>query len=258
MTQIVNITTEGPVGIIELNRPDHFNCLSTQVFAAIDAGLDRFEADSSIRAILLCAAGQHFCTGADLDQVTGARDNLESLQAFIDPGLKVLDRFEASDLPVVAAVHGLCLAGGTEIMLACDIVFAARSAQFGDQHAQFGLVAGWGGTQRFPRVVGPRRALDLFFSGKWIEAAEAEQWGLVNYVCDDDALRDEALAYCTKLATRSRSGLAMMKQLARQGIQGTLADGLTLERQHAVPHLMSEDVDEGLSAFKQRRTPKFK
>jgi len=257
MSEPVTVSIEDGVGIIELSRPGKFNCLSSEVKDGIDAARRRFEDSAAVRAILVRAQGKHFCTGADLDEVKAARTDRDRLQAFIVGGLAVLARLEASPLPVIAAVQGLCLAGGTELMLACDVVFAARSAQFGDQHAQFGLLPGWGGSQRFPRIIGLRRAMDLFFSARWISAEEALAWGLVNYVCDDDALSDEAMAYCRRLATRSRTGLAEMKRLAREGLEGTLEEGLHLELESAVAHLMTDDVTEGLAAFEARREPKF-
>jgi enoyl-CoA hydratase len=170
----------------------------------------------------------------------------------------VRKRLERSDLPVVAACQGLTLAGGSELMLACDIIFAAKDARFGDQHAQFGLIPGWGGSQRMPRIVGLRRGLDLFFSARWIDAATAEQWGLVNYVVEPDKLHEEALAYCTKIATRSRIGMATMKRLARQGLEGSSEVGLQLEEDLASAALLDDDVSEGLAAFEARRTPVFK
>ena len=165
---------------------------------------------------------------------------------------------ERSDLTVVAACQGLTLAGGSALMLACDVIFAARDARFGDQHAQFVLIPGWGVTQRIPRIVGLRRGLDLFFSARWIDADTALQWGLVNYVVEPDQLSEAALAYCTKLATRSRIGMASMKRLARQGMEGSLEVGLQLEEDLASAALMDDDVSEGLAAFEARRTPSFK
>ena len=168
--------------------------------------------------MLIRAQGKNFCTGAELGEVRSVRGDHAALSHFIDNGHAVLSALEESRLPVVAAVQGLCLAGGLETMMACDVVFAARGARFGDQHGQFGLVPGWGGTQRLPRIAGLRRAMDLFLSVRWIEAEQAEQWGLVNYVVDDEALQAEALAFCAKLATRSAPGVSLMKRLARGGM----------------------------------------
>jgi enoyl-CoA hydratase len=255
----VVVSRSGAVGIIELARPEKFNCLSMAVHAALEAAIDEFEQpDSSVRAILIRAQGKHFCTGADLDEVKGLRADAVKLKGFIALGHRVLRRLEASDLPVVAACQGLALAGGSELMLACDVVFAAKDARIGDQHAQFGLIPGWGGSQRFPRTVGLRRGLDMFFSARWIDADTALQWGLVNYVVEPGKLADAALAYCTQVATRSRVGIATMKRLARQGLEGSLDAGLQLEEELAPAALMDSDVSEGLAAFIARRAPQFK
>jgi enoyl-CoA hydratase len=250
---------DGATGIIELARADKFNCLSLAVLAAMEAAIDAFEQPGSgVRAILVRAQGKHFCTGADLDEVKGLRGDIARLQDFISLGHRVFRRFEASDLPVVAACQGLALAGGTELMLSCDVVFAARDARFGDQHAQFGLIPGWGGTQRFARIAGLRRSLDLLFSARWIDADTALQWGLVNHVVEPARLNELALEYCAQLATRSRAGLASMKRLARQGLEGNLDAGLAMEERFAPGALQDEDVSEGLAAFEARRTPAFK
>ena len=248
---------DGATGIIELSRPEKFNCLSVEVHEAIDAARQEFESDPGVRAILLRAQGKHFCTGADLIKVKGAITDADELDRFIGCGMTVLSRLEASPLPVVVAVQGLCLAGGIELMLAADICFAAESAQFGDQHATFGLVPGWGGSQRLTRIIGPRRALDLLYSARWMKAGEAQAVGLVNYVVPDEALHDEALAYCRTLGTRSRPGLAEMKRLARQGAEMTLEQSMRLERDAAVRHLQGADAAEGIAAFEERRTPRF-
>lgn len=257
MSAPVAASVEGAVGVIELSRPEKFNCISTSVMTALDAGRTRFEADSKVRAILIRAAGKHFCTGADLDEVKGLRTDEAGLQRFLGEGMEVLMRLEASPLPVVAAVHGFALAGGLELMLAADVVFAGRSAKLGDQHAQFGLIPGWGGSQRLARLLGVRRALDLMLSARWLEAEEARAVGLVNHVVDDERLDEEAMAYCVKLAERSRTGLAQMKRLAREGVELRLADAMALERDAAVRHIMSADVSEGLAAFEGRRPPRF-
>jgi enoyl-CoA hydratase len=253
----VTRSVDGTTGIIELSRPEKFNCLSVEVHEAIDAARQAFESDPGVRAILLRAQGKHFCTGADLTRVKTAIADAGELDRFIACGLTVLSRLEASRLPVVVAVQGLCLAGGIELMLAADVCLAAQSAQFGDQHAAFGLVPGWGGSQRLTRIIGLRRTLDLLYSARWMTADEAHAMGLVNYVVPDETLHDEALAYCRTLGTRSRPGLAEMKRLARQGADMTLEQSMRLERDAAVRHLQGPDTAEGLAAFEHRRTPKF-
>jgi enoyl-CoA hydratase len=255
----VLLSRDGPVGIVELARPRKFNCLSDAAHTAIEGALAAFEApDSGVRAVLLRAQGKHFCTGADLDEFGALRERPEEMAKFMAHGHAVLRRLEASPLPVVAACQGLVLAGGLELMLACDVVFAGRDARFGDQHAQFGLVPGWGGSQRLPRLVGLRRAMDLFLSARWIDADTAQQWGLVNYVVEAGALGEAALAYARTLSTRSRDGLAAMKRLARRGLDLPLAEGLAFEEREAAAALLGADVDEGLAAMHAKRTPVFR
>lgn len=252
------VSRAGPVGIVELARPGKFNSLSIAMTEGLQAALDEFEAlGSGIHAVLVCAQGTNFCTGADLDEVLGLRGDAAEVQRFIGPAHRALRRLEASPLPIVAACQGLALAGGLELMMACDVAFAAADARFGDQHAQYGLLPGFGGSQRLPRIVGARRALDLFFSARWIDAETALQWGLVNYVVAPETLADAALDYCQTLATRSRPGLATMKRLARAGLEGTLDAGLALEEAAVVDGLLQDDASEGLAAFRARRSPRF-
>lgn len=255
--QPVVTSIQNGVGVLELNRPAKFNCLSASLVASIDSALTVFERERGVRAVLIRARGKNFCTGADLDEVLAARQDKSALAAFIANGHRILRRFEESRMPVVAAVQGLCLAGGLELILSCDVVFAAQSARVGCQHATYGLVPGWGGTQRLPRLVGLRRALDLMYSGRWLTASEARDLGLVNHVAADDALATASQDYCAALARKSADGLAEMKRLGRNGIGMTLLAGLELEQGAVVEALMGRDVSEGLAAFQARREPRF-
>jgi enoyl-CoA hydratase len=256
--QVVKILRADSVGILELARPGKFNCLSRRCFELMREGLDEFEQDTSVRVLLIRAQGKNFCTGADLEQVDtfgGSGDAAGDNSAL---GHEVLRRLESSRLPVIAAVQGLCLAGGMELMMACDLVIAGESARIGDQHARYGLIPGWGGSQRLPRLIGLRRALDLFFSAKWIDARTAESWGLVNQIVADTALQDAALKLCSELARRHGYGLELMKRLARQGLDMPLQAGLKMETD-TIPSLMaSPGMQEGLAAFIERREPDFK
>ena len=252
----VSLSIEHRVGTIELTRPDKFNCLSSEAWSLID-GFRRDCETGDVRAIVLRAQGKNFCTGADLDEVEALGADSAALSAFIERGHAALRAFESSPLPVVAAVQGLCLAGGLELMLAADVVFASRSARLGDQHAQYGLVPGWGGSQRLPRTIGVRRALDLMFSARWLSADDALGMGLVNYVIDDDALWGESTDYATTLASRSREGLAQMKRLTRDGMALSSDDALAFDAQVAARHLAGADSKEGLAAFRARRKPDF-
>jgi enoyl-CoA hydratase len=207
--------------------------------------------------VLIRAQGADFCTGMDLDAFAALRGDEAALAAFIAEGHAVLGALAASPLPIVAAVQGLCLAGGLELAMSCDIVLAAETARFGDQHARFGLMPGWGGSQMLPRLVGLRRAMDLMLTGRWIGAREAAAWGLVSRVVPEEALPAEATALCAALAGQSRTGLAAMKLLARRSLETPLAEGLREEAATALRVLAGADAAEGLADFAARRRPAF-
>ncbi len=257
---IVLTQVDGHVGLIIINRADKFNCLSMAVHQSIQDALAAHEANPAVRAILLCSEGKHFCTGADLTEVQTKIDAVgnDALQEFIELGHKTCTNLEQSSLPVIGAVQGFCLAGGLEISLGCDLLFAADDAVFGDQHANYGLIPGWGGSQRLPRIIGFRRALDLMMSGRRLKAVEAKEWGMVNYLVPADQLRAEALKYCQLIASKSAVGIQTMKELAYQGADLSLGESLELEVAEAVKGLKSDDVKEGLTAFNERREPAFK
>ena len=257
MRSVIELSQQDAVGIITLNRPEQFNCLSMELHEALYEAMDQFEIDSTIRAVLIVANGKHFCTGADLEEVSGFRDSDEDIRTFLETGLDTLRKLETSPLPVVIAQQGLALAGGLELVLAGDVVFAGKSARLGDQHAQFGLIPGWGGSQRLPRLIGRRRAIELMLSARWLNAEEALDFGLVNYVVEDDKLFESALTYCQQLCQRSSAGLALMKQLTDRGLDMPLEQGLALELDLATPALRSDAVSEGLKAFTEKRAPKF-
>ncbi len=256
--QPILLDLDGAVAIITLNRPDKFNCISVALFDGLNDALDQIEGDLSVRAVLIRANGKQFCTGADLDEVLAARQSKETVQAFISNGHAAFRRLENLAKPVVIAVQGLALAGGLELVMSGDVVFLAESGRMGDQHAQFGLIPGWGGTQRLARHVGRRRALDLMYSVKWLSAVEALDWGLANYVSPDERLWEDALAYAQKLTQRSPEGLAAMKSLTLQGLEGSLDAGLSLEEDAASEALLTANTEEGLNAFQERRDPVFK
>ena len=248
---------DGTTGVAEIARPEKFNCLSTEVWQGLEAALASFENDATVRAMLIVSKGKQFCTGADLDEVLEVRKNAQRLSEFLGLGNQVIQRLAESPLPIVCAVQGLALAGGIELVLACDVVFAGKSARFGDQHAQFGLVPGWGGSQRLTRTIGLRRALDLFYTARWLDAQTALDYGLVNYLVDRAELRPAALEYCYDLGKRSRGGLATMKRLAREGMEMALYDGVAMEHATVTQVLLEADASEGLAAFQERRDPIF-
>lgn len=258
MSEPVTLHINESIAELKLNRPDKFNCINQGLLQCLLDGIEQAETMSGVRVVVITSNGPHFCTGADLDEVREHSRSRESLDEFIAFGHHVMQRMESSPLPIIAAVHGYCLAGGMELMMTADIVFAAADARIGCQHAQYGLVPGWGGTQRLPRLVGLRRAMELMFSARWLDADTAKEWGLVNAAVEPDVLLRETLAFAQSLSMKNPKGISAMKHLAREGEPMPLTAALELEQSVAVPALMSENVAEGLTAFRERRQPKFK
>ncbi|MBX6377497.1 MAG: enoyl-CoA hydratase/isomerase family protein [Clostridia bacterium] len=253
----VRLERHEAVAEVVLNRPDKYNAIDTGVLEGLDAVLDQIEADDGLRAVLIRGEGRVFCAGADLEHVEGLRGNALHLERFLRYWHRVFNRLDDFPKPTVAVVQGLALAGGLELVLACDLAVAAADARLGDQHGTYGLIPGGGGSQRLPRVIGPRRAKELIFLGSWLSAEEAERIGLVNRVVPAAELLQAGRDLAGQLAARSPLALREGKFLVNRGLAVDLATGLELELQAAVRHLQSEDVRIGLEAFKERKTPRF-
>lgn len=241
-----------------MNRPAALNSLTDGLVAGLAAGIEEASRDMAVRAVVISGVGRAFCAGADLkyavryegDQVTPSIDFLERVAA-------LLNAIETAPQPVVAAVNGLALAGGLEIVLACDLVFAAESANFGDAHANYGLIPGGGASARLPRKVGPTRAKWLLFSGEFISAARAEQLGIVNEVVPDDQLGARVSEVVATLASKSPLGLKRMKELVNGALEQPLSTALRAELLASELHYRSLDMREGLEAFAAKRPPRF-
>jgi enoyl-CoA hydratase/carnithine racemase len=248
---------DGPVAVLTLNRPARFNCISRALLDELDGALAAIETDDTVRAVLIQGAGRHFCTGADLDEVLAARADATAMRGFVERGHAVFRRLERLAKPTVAAVHGLALAGGFELLLCCDLVLAGRGAQLGDQHAQYGLYPAWGSSVRLPRLVGRRRALELLYSARWLAAEEALAWGLVNEVVDDAALAASARARAAELAARNPGANAFVKRMSETTFECSLGDALGIEAAGATAGLLTANTARGLAAFQAREEPRF-
>jgi len=241
---------------LTLNRPDALNSIDDGLVDGLSAGLDAGERDPSIRCVVLRAEGRAFCAGADLKAL---RRKTESggTGAFLDRLLDLFNRLERFPRPVIAAVNGLALAGGLELVLCCDLVIAAQSAKFGDAHANYGLIPGGGGSVRLPRKIGPARAKYLMYTGEFWPAAALERAGLVNLVVPDDELDDAVAALAARLSEKSPLGLGMMKQLVDDGLDQPRDIALRNEVMAVAVHSRSQDWAEGLAAFAEKRKPLF-
>jgi enoyl-CoA hydratase/carnithine racemase len=253
----VTYARDGGIARIVLNRPAQLNAISPLLLEELDRVCEAVEGDPSVRAVTLTAAGRVFCAGADLTAVRELVPDAERWSAFMRLWRRVFSRIEALPVPVVAGVHGLALAGGLELLLVADLVVMDATARLGDQHANFGLVAGGGGSQRLPRLIGARRAKELMLLGGWLDAAQALAWGLVNRVVPAGGVSAAVEELGRTLAQKSGAASRTAKRLVDQGLDMSLADGLELELRLAGEHMRSPDAAEGLAAFAERRPPVF-
>lgn len=233
-----------------LNRPERLNAIGPETVAALD------DLPSQNRVLVIAARGRAFSAGGDLTAFSAPAgdDALERFHASISA---VLRRIELLPVPVIAAVNGITVAGGLEVVAACDITVAAESATFGDGHSRFGLLPGGGGSVRLPRRIGVTRAKYLMFTGETVPATTMEAWGLVSRVVPDAALVPAVEELSGLLAARSRDGLARMKGLIDTGLASTLDDALEREQVVVGEHTGPADHHEGLAAFRERRAPRW-
>jgi enoyl-CoA hydratase/carnithine racemase len=241
---------------IRLNRPDAMNSLTPDVLDAINNALGAAELQRDVMTVVLTGAGRAFCAGADLKYVKSQAGEDGPIQ-FLEKVLATMNRIERFPKPVIAALNGLTLAGGLELVLCCDLVLAARSAKIGDAHANYGLLPGGGSSVRLPRIIGATRAKYLLFTGDFVDATEMLMAGLVNKVVDDDQLETATQAVADRIANKSPLGLRRMKSLINDGLQQPVDTALRLELLACELHQHSADLHEGLAAFDEKRAPRF-
>jgi 2-(1,2-epoxy-1,2-dihydrophenyl)acetyl-CoA isomerase len=254
---VINIDASTRVATLTLNRPDKLNSFTRTMHEELSKALDQVE-ESNARALVITGAGRGFCAGqdlADLDFTPGAMTNLGAL---IDRHFNPLvRRLQALPLPVIAAVNGIAAGAGANLAMACDLIVAARSASFVQAFVKIGLVPDSGGTWLLPRRVGEARALGLALTGDKLGAEQAEAWGLVWKVVDDEQLQSAALKLAEQLAQQPAKAIVAIKHAIRAAANNTLDQQLDLERDVQRELGDSHDYAEGVAAFKEKRAPRF-
>lgn len=256
-SEILLSERRGPAAILTLNRPDKFNALSDELLTEIGDAVRALDFEDDVRGIVLTGTKKFFSTGADLGSALNAQD-LPSTHKMLSCFDYCNRAIEKSRKPVIAAINGYCLTGGLEVALACDIRIASTDAQFGITSSKIGSVAGAGGTQRLPRVVGKEWAKDLLFSADFIDADTALRIGLVSRVVDPDAVLETALARVDAYAERAPLSVWYAKIAVNSGMEMDLEPALEFERHLTASLFTTEDRSEGMSAFLEKRDAKFK
>ena len=244
---------------VTMNRPDQFNAITPAMLGVFESAMDQVDDDRSIRVLVLTGAGKAFCAGADLKGVEAFSDLDPALRVrrMLERSFRTFNRLEALRVPTIAAVNGMTLAGGLEILLCCDIVVADEGARLGDGHSKFAQLPGGGGTVRLAQKVGAGRAKYLMFSGDHIDARLAMEWGLVDFLAPAAGLHKMVDAMVLKFGQRSSLVLERMKFLTQSARDQSIDNGLRAELSMAEWHASSHDRNEGLAAFVGKRTPVY-
>ncbi len=245
------------IALITFNRPKALNALNIALLKELSEALDAIIADENIRVLVLTGTGEKsFVAGADITEL--ATFNALQAKAFAKKGQDIISRLQELDIPVIAAVNGFALGGGSEMALACDFIYASENAMFGLPEITLGIIPGFGGTQRLPRLVGANMAKEMIFTGKMLPAAEAKEIGLVNKVCPLASLMEDVMKTAKAIALKGKVSLRAAKQALNKGLNAELATGLHIECDAFALCMASEAAKEGTSAFLEKRKAAFK
>jgi enoyl-CoA hydratase len=250
----VRLEVDERVAFLTLDRPDALNALNGELLLEIGAALDLVEADPEVSALVVAGEGRGFCAGADLSDFADLDDTFTGREASL-AGQDVMNSLAALPFPTVAALHGFAAGGGLELALACDLRVAAPGTRLGLPETSRGLIPGYGGTQRLPRLIGEARALDLILTGRLVDAEEAHAMGLVSRL--EDAPQDAARALARAMLRNAPVALGLAKEAIVRGLDGTLPQGLEIEADLFGMATTTEDRSEGVRSFLEKRDPEF-
>jgi enoyl-CoA hydratase len=253
---IIYEKSEG-VATITLNRPEALNAFSKEVVAETMQALEDIRSDENVRVVVLTGAGEKaFSAGADIKTMIGM--NALKARDLSLMGERLCVALENLEKPVIAAINGFALGGGLEVAMACDLRIASETARMGQTEINIGLIPGWGGTQRLTRLVGGGKAKEFVFTGKMIDAKTAEQLGIVNMIVPVDKFREAVRQFALDLAAKAPVALKVAKALINKGADIGLESALALEREGFGVVASTEDLQEGVKAFTEKRKPAFK
>jgi enoyl-CoA hydratase len=251
---LVEVERDGAIAVVLLKRPEQLNALSDELMEELVAALTELDRDESVRAIVLGGSERAFAAGADIGELAQA----SAIDLYYQRRIERWDAIRGLWTPLIAAVSGYCLGGGCELALACDLIVASGSAQFGQPETGLGIIPGAGGTQRLTRAVGKALAMDMILSGRRLSAQEALAAGLVARLVAEGAWLEEAKRVAQEIAEKGQVATRLAKESVDRAFETTLTAGLEAERRALYLAFASEDAKEGLTAFTEKRKPEFK
>ena len=255
--ETIRLERDGPALVIRLDRPQQRNAISLAMIAELMSALEQADTDKQVRAVILTGGEKGFASGADLNDALKISSAEQGI-VYFRKWHRLCDALETLSKPVIAAIEGYCMTGGLELALACDLRVGSRSSAYTITSSRIGTVAGAGGTQRLPRIVGRANALEIMFAAEPFDAAHAYRIGLLNRLVEDGQALVEARRLADLYATRAPLSLALVKRAIYRGMDMDLASGLELETFLVTTIYGTKDKQEGISAFLEKRAADFK
>ncbi|TLZ91616.1 MAG: crotonase [Methanobacteriota archaeon] len=256
MPDFVRIEMEDRLAVVTINRPEAMNALNSRLLKELSMAIEHLSMAADVGAIVLTGAGDRaFVAGADIKEMVGL--SALEMRSFSEAGRRLGDVMSACNKPILAAINGYALGGGAELALACDLRIASDKAKIGQPEVNIGIIPGFGGSQRLPRLVGLGWASEMIYTGEAIDAATAERIGLVNRVVPADRLLEETKAVARKIMEKSPAAIALAKACLRASMEMPLAAGLDLETAAFGVVGSTKDKEEGMRAFIEKRKPSW-
>ncbi len=250
----VELTRIEEFALITLNRPEALNALSFAIIRDLGAAIDRAAASDARTLFILGAGEKAFCAGADIKELMGRSATEQHAGARL--GQEIFAKLDSLPIPSMALINGYAFGGGLELALACTFRLATRNAKLALPEIKLGLIPGYGGTQRLPRLIGEARALDVILSGRAVNAEEAERWGLVDRLVDGDLL-DAGVQFARGFSGNSLATSRFARKAVRAALESTLDQGLAIEANIATQAYQTQDANEGMTAFLEKRKARF-
>ena len=252
----LTLKIDDEIALLTINRPEKLNALNRQTLQEMNQVLDDIEHEQQCRGVILTGAGEKaFVAGADIGELAPLDQNAG--QEYAQFGQKIFNRIEHSSIPVIAAVNGYALGGGCELALACHLRFASETARFGQPEVNLGVIPGFGGTQRLPRLVGKSRALELCMSGKIIDAQEARRIGLIDRIVANPELINESEQFMRLIVSKAPLAVSYVIKSMNEGLNTNLQEALQIEASYFGKSCATTDKAEGTTAFLEKRVPEF-